>query len=75
MSFSPYKIIILNNEIEKNEERDDDRINKKNINFKRLCDFEIIFIKVYNLKVCNSFLLLNESKSSKSLRRVNNFDF
>ena len=69
MSFSSYKIIILNNEIEKSEKEGDDRINKKNVGFKRLCDFKMILIKVYN-----SFLLLNELRSLKSSKRINDFD-
>ena len=35
----------------------------------------MIFIKVYNLKVYNLFLLLNESRFSKSLKKINDFDF
>ena len=40
MSFSFYKTIILNDEIEKNGERDDNRIDEKNVDFEKLCDFK-----------------------------------
>ena len=79
MFFSFYKIIISNNEIEKNEKnkknkkdekKNDDRIDKKGVDFERLYDFEMIFSKVYN-----SFLSLNKLRFLKNSKKVNNFDF
>ena len=70
MFFSFYKIIILKDEIEKSEKRGDDYINKKDVNFKKLCDFKEIFSKVYNLSSS-----LNESRFLKSSKRINDFDF
>ena len=70
MSFSFYKVIISNNEIEKNEKENNDYINEKDVDFKRLYDFEMIFLNVYNL-----FLLLNELRFLKSSISVNDFDF
>ena len=52
------------------KKRDNDRINEKNIDFEHLCDFKMIFSKIYNL-----FSLLNKLKFSKNLKRVNDFDF
>ena len=69
MSFSSYKIIILNDEIEKGEKKNDNRINEKNVNFKKLYDFKNIFSKA-----CNSSSSLNKSRFSKSSTNVNNFD-
>ena len=75
MFFSFYKIIILNNEIEKGEKEDDDYINKKNVDFKRSYDFKMIFIKVCSLKVYNLFLSLNKSRFLRSSRRINDLNF
>ena len=68
MSFSFYKAIILNDEIKK---KDDDHIDEKNVDFKRLYDFEIVFLEVYKLLLS----LLKGSRSSRSSKRINDFDF
>ena len=68
MSFSFYKIIILNDEIEK---KSDNRIDE-NVNFKRSCDFEIIFIfEIIFLKAYRSlFSSLKKLRLLKSSKRI-----
>ena len=69
MFFSSYKVIISNDEVGK---KNDNHINKKDINFKKLCDFEIVFLKTYKL---SSFSSLKRSKFSKNSKRINDLNF
>ena len=64
MSFSSYKIIILNDKIKK---KDDDRINKKNVDFKKSYDFEIVFLKIYKSLLFSS---LKRSRFLRSLKKI-----
>ena len=74
MSFSSYKIIILNNGIEEGEKKSDDYINKKDVDFEKSCDSKVIFIKVYNSKTYNSFSSLNELRFSRNSKRINDLN-